>query len=244
LARIGWGITGGGHFLLETFDVMEKLAEKHEISCFVSSAAEQVIQIYGLREKLNKICPGDYYREVISATNEGPAAPLVGRFLRRTYRALIISPATSNTVAKVVSGISDTLVTNAIAQAEKGKVPVMIIPTDQRSGETKTRLPYIIDRRLCEECESCQIIDLCPTKAIVLSNSLPKIDLSKCVGCGICLEKCPRKAVSFGQEVPAVVRKIDVKNVETLRNEMGFIVLTDPREIPNALIRVLGDEIE
>ena len=243
MARIGWGVTGAGHLLPETFEIMEKLAERHEISCFVSSAAEQVIRIYGLWEKLNKICLGDYFREVIRETSQGPAAPLAGRFPRKIYAALVVSPATANTVAKVASGISDTLVTNAIAQAEKGKVPVIIVPTDRERGEVKTRLPHVIDRRVCKECESCRVIGLCPADAIVLSNSLPRIDLSKCRGCGICLDNCPRNAISFGREITTVVREIDVKNVETLR-EMGLVVLAEPREIPSALTKILGEQIE
>lgn len=240
MARIGWGITGAGYLLPETFEVMEKLVETHEISCFLSPAAERVIRIYGLSKKLSRICPGCYYREIISEVKEGPASPHAGRFLRKTYDALIISPASANTVAKVVSGISDTLVTNAIAQAEKGRVHIIIVPTDQSRGEIKTSLPCFIDRSLCEECEGCQVIDLCPVKAIALSDGLPKVDLSKCDGCGICSGKCPRGAISFGKEVAVAAREIDVKNVQKLRENANFTVLIEPREIPDALRRVLG----
>lgn len=244
MARIGWGITGAGHLLPETFEVMERLAENYEISCFLSSAADRVIRIYGLSKKLSGICPGGYYREIISEVEEGPASPLAGRFLQKTYGALIVSPASANTVAKVVSGISDTLVTNAIAQAEKGRVPIIIVPTDQSPGEMKTRLPYFIDRALCEKCGSCQVVDLCPIKAIVLSDGLPKIDLSKCDGCGICSSKCPWGAISFGREVTVTVREVDVENVKKLRSRTNFSVLAGPEEIPDVLSKVLGGEVE
>ena len=244
LARIGWGVTGAGHLLPETFEVMEKLVENHEISCFLSCAAERVIRVYGLSRKLSEICPGGYYREIISEAEEGPASPLAGRFLRKTYDALIVSPASANTVAKVALGISDTLVTNAITQAEKGRVPIIIVPTDQFFGEMKTRLPYFIDRILCEKCGGCQVIDLCPVRAIISLDSLPRIDLSKCDGCGICLSKCPQGAVSFGKEVTVMAREIDVKNVQKLRENANFAVLTKPGEIPDALRRMLSDKGE
>jgi dihydromethanopterin reductase (acceptor) len=238
LGKIGWGITGAGHFLPETFDVMEGLVKKHAISCFLSSAGERVVRIYGLWERLNKICPGGYYREVVLGVEQGAASPLAGRFERGTYDALIVSPASANTVAKVVAGIADTLVTNAIAQAQKGKVPVIVAPSDQ--GLAKTRLPYVINREICGKCEKCLVIDLCPFRAIVLSNDLPKIDLTKCEGCGVCLKECPHGAVTFGQEVTVVPRSVDIKNVEKLRKSEGFIVVKSPKEISKVLEKVLG----
>ncbi|MCP8321658.1 MAG: archaeoflavoprotein AfpA, partial [archaeon] len=47
------------------------------------------------------------------------------------------------TVAKIVNGIADTLVTNAVAQAQKGNVPVYILPSDRETetGKITTILP-------------------------------------------------------------------------------------------------------
>lgn len=241
MARIGWGISGAGHFLLDSFEVMEGLAKEHEVSCLVSPAGEQVVRMYGLLKKLGEICPGDYYREIMTEKTEGSASPTVGRFSRGAYDALVVSPASANTVAKVVSGISDSLVTNAIAQAGKGGVPILIVPTDQRPGQTKMRLPYFIDRSVCG-CDECPPVDRCPTKAVVFfrARGFSRIDLPKCVGCGQCLVACPRGAVSFGREITIKIRQIDAENVERLRRIPGFRVLNDPREIPRALGEVLG----
>jgi flavoprotein len=46
------------------------------------------------------------------------------------YSVLVVAPATSNSVAKFVHGISDTLVTNIFAQAGKSRVPIIVYPTD------------------------------------------------------------------------------------------------------------------
>ena len=238
LGKIGWGITGAGHLLQETFGVMEKLARKHSVSCFISSAGERVVHIYGLQQKLSEICPGNYYQEVILETEQGAAFPLAGRFLRKTYDALIVSPASANTVAKIIAGITDTLVTNAIAQAEKGGVQIIIVPSDQ-IGIKKTRLPYVINREICLKCEACSIIALCPYEAIVLSDRLPKIDLTKCEGCGICLRKCPHDAVTFGQRVRVTPRKIDIENVKKMRKNKNYVVLNSPKKIPTTLNKVL-----
>ncbi len=239
LVKIGWGITGAGHFLQETFDVMEKLAREHVVSCFVSSAGERVVRVYGLWQKLSKICPGNYYREVILEVQQGPDFPLAGRLLRGTYDALIISPASANTVAKTIAGITDTLVTNAIAQAEKGKVPIIIVPSDQIGIKKRTRLPYLINREICLNCEACSIIDLCLFEAIVLSDGHSKIDLTKCEGCGICLKKCPYGAVTFGQEVKVTLRKIDIENVKKMQKNKNYVVIDSPKKIPKTLNEVL-----
>lgn len=227
--RIGWGITGAGHLLLETFEVMERLAGEHSISCFISSAGERVVKIYGLWGRLVKICPGGYYREVITED----AFHLAGRFLRRGYKALVVSPASSNTIAKIVSGIADTLVTSAVAQAEKGGVPVVIVPTDQEGGG-RTKLPYLIDRERCRGCK-CIVAELCPARAIVFTEGLPRIDLGRCEGCGICLEQCPRGAISFGREVEFTPREVDLANLRKLRGSGRYLVLARPEQIPSAL---------
>ena len=50
------------------------------------------------------------------------------------------SPATSNTVAKCVFGISDTLVTNVFAQAGKCRVPAIVFACDT-APELETKAP-------------------------------------------------------------------------------------------------------
>ena len=45
----------------------------------------------------------------------------------------------------------------------------------------------------CLGCMMCQKV--CPTGAITVENFLAHIDYSKCVHCGKCKEKCPRKII-------------------------------------------------
>lgn len=54
---------------------------------------------------------------------------------------LIIAPATANTVAKIVHGIADTLVTNAVSQTAKGDTPIYILPVDRKKGTVTTYSP-------------------------------------------------------------------------------------------------------
>ncbi|MEJ2246070.1 MAG: flavoprotein [Acidobacteriota bacterium] len=63
-------------------------------------------------------------------TGAGHFLPLAARFYSGVYKVFVIAPATSNSVAKFVCGISDTLVTNLFAQAGKARVPIVVYPTD------------------------------------------------------------------------------------------------------------------
>lgn len=118
--RVAWAITGAGHALRECVDVLLKI-EKADL--FLSRAAEEVLRMYALNERIEK-SNARIYRE-----NQA-SSPVVGRFAGGRYSVLIVAPATSNSVAKFVCGISDSLVTNLFAQAGKSKVPSIVFPTD------------------------------------------------------------------------------------------------------------------
>ncbi|MFQ6126445.1 MAG: flavoprotein [Candidatus Heimdallarchaeota archaeon] len=64
-----------------------------------------------------------------------------GPLQKGAYNFLLVVPATANTVAKIVVGIVDTLVTNSVSQAHKGAIPIYIFPVDQEPGSLITILP-------------------------------------------------------------------------------------------------------
>ena len=118
---IAWGITGAGHLLRECVDLIIELGE---VDVFLSRAAEEVLRMYGLEDDVHRTA-GAVIRDHMTS------APVVGRFAQPgRYRALVIAPATSNSVAKFVQGISDSLVTNLFAHAGKNRVPIFVLPTD------------------------------------------------------------------------------------------------------------------
>lgn len=118
--RIAWAITGAGHYLRECADL---LLRYERVDVFLSRAAEEVVRIYALQNQLQG--PGvRLYRDTLASS------PLVVRLFRGDYSVLVVAPATSNSVAKFVCGISDNLVTNLFAQAGKCHVPVIVMPTD------------------------------------------------------------------------------------------------------------------
>lgn len=117
--RWAWALTGSGHFFTECLEMMGEL---RQLDLFVSKAAAEVVRMYKTQLKLN---PGV---KVIRDTTAS-AAP-VGNFYRGFYHTLVLAPATSNTVAKCVYGISDTLATNVFAQAGKCRVPIIVFACD------------------------------------------------------------------------------------------------------------------
>lgn len=236
--KVAWGITGAGHYLKESFDLFVLLKEEFgadvSITSFVSRAAEEVVRVYGFYDYLETVSPGNYMEEIILESTQGWSYPKTGRFSRGNYDALIISPTTSNTVAKIVNGIADSLITNAVAHAIKGGISVSVVPVDIE-GRVESPVPYFIDRNKCIECEKCH--EACPSGAI---NE--QIDYLKCTGCGICKEVCENNAIQGGQ-VRLVVRDIDRQNVKTLRTMERITVLNDPVQLKQALWQMFMQRI-
>ncbi len=228
---IAWGLTGAGHFLERSFTVFRNLKFENEhirINTFLSSAAEEVIRMYGLEDELDSISNGDYLEEIFLETKQGKSWPKTGRFLLDKYDALVISPATSNSVSKIAYGTADSLVSNAVSQAVKGGVRVFVVPVDI-AGVVISELPFAIDREMCQKCVDCPPRKECPYNAIA-----EQIELLKCTGCGICKDLCSYGAIKGGP-VKLRVRDVDTRNVEIMKDLEGITVLEEPEDIIDAI---------
>jgi len=137
--KIAWGITGAGDLLPETIQIMRRIVERGnaKVQPFLSKEALIVVLWYDLWYELKKISS----RILVEKSANVPF--IAGPLQLGEYKFLLIAPATGNTVAKIVNGIADTLVTNAVAQAQKGNVPVYILPSDRETetGKITTILP-------------------------------------------------------------------------------------------------------
>jgi flavoprotein len=135
--NIAWGITGAGHLLPGCIDLIQELrahtGEAVRIEVFLSRAAEEVVQMYRLRARLHQAA------QRVLKDNKA-SAPIVGRFYRSYYKVLVVAPATSNSVAQFVCGISSALIPNLFAQAGKNRVPILVLPTDT-AAEMDTLAP-------------------------------------------------------------------------------------------------------
>jgi dihydromethanopterin reductase (acceptor) len=225
--KIGWGITGAGHLLQESVEALEELSKDHEVTILLSAAGEEVLKMYGLYNRIEALT-GGYYQELVLEKDQKFSYPLAGRFSLGRYDLLVVSPTTSNTIAKVVSGIADSLITNAIAQAGKGKVSTMIVPVDMEAGDLQTVLPSKLELELCQHCSTCQAAAACPQDAITPGV---EINLLKCQGCGACQSACPFGAISGGKKIFIRMREIDVLNTQKLDALEDVNVVETPREI-------------
>jgi archaeoflavoprotein AfpA len=137
--KVAWGITGAGDKIAEIIGVMKDLKQQSEdlveIEVFLSKAAETVLKFYRLEDDLRQSFP-----KVTIELNSN--SPFLAAWLQmRKYEFLLIAPATSNTVAKLATGIGDTLITNSAIMSLKAYVPVYILPTDYRESTVTTKLP-------------------------------------------------------------------------------------------------------
>ena len=118
--HLAWAITGSGHYLRESLAVLQTL---ENVDIFLSKAAAEIIKQYGFQAQLGATGHKVYQDKTASSV------PVEG-FYAGKYHTLVIAPATSNTVAKMAYGFSDSLVTNLFAQAGKTRVPSIIFACD------------------------------------------------------------------------------------------------------------------
>jgi flavoprotein len=102
-----------------------------EITSVLSKAAVKVVNWYKLKEKLDSISKKVFIEE------DANTPFIVGPLQIGEFDCLLVAPATANTVAKVVNGIADTIITNAISQTNKTNTPIYMLPV----GTTTTILP-------------------------------------------------------------------------------------------------------
>ncbi len=144
--RVAWGITGSGDRLTETVEVMKEIKKQYErdveIIVYLSKAGDYVVKFYRLANYLKENF--DKIRVEVDANTPF----LAGQLQIGKYEFLLIAPATSNTVAKISTGMADTLLCNAAIMGLKGFVPVYIMPSDYEEGMVVTKLPNGRDLKL------------------------------------------------------------------------------------------------
>jgi flavoprotein len=128
--RLAWALTGSGHFFTESLALIARVPD---VDVFVSRAAAEVVRMY--RDDMARLP-----RTVRLFKDTTASAAPVGLFYHGVYHTLVLAPATSNTVAKCVYGISDTLATNVFAQAGKCRVPSIVFACDT-APELETMAP-------------------------------------------------------------------------------------------------------
>jgi dihydromethanopterin reductase (acceptor) len=118
--RLAWAITGSGHYLRESLEILQSI---ESVDVFLSKAAAEIIKQYGFQGQLEATKHKIYQDKTASSVP-------VEMFYEGKYHTLVIAPATSNTIAKMAYGFSDSLVTNLYAQAGKTRVQSIVFACD------------------------------------------------------------------------------------------------------------------
>jgi archaeoflavoprotein AfpA len=137
--RVAWGITGSGDRLIEVIEVMKQLKKQYQddvrITVYLSKAGYQVVNFYHLANDLKE----SFDKVRVEVNSNIPT--LAVQLQSGKIEFLLIAPTTSNTVAKIVAGITDTLLTNATIMSLKSFVPIYVVPCDYKEGTAVTQLP-------------------------------------------------------------------------------------------------------
>ena len=137
--RVAWGITGSGDRMLEVIETMKQIKKQYQddtrITVYLSKAGNQVVNFYGLTNDLKE----NFDKVRVEVNSNLPT--LAVQLQSGKIEFLLIAPTTANTVAKLATGIADTLLCNATIMALKSFIPVYILPCDYKEGITATQLP-------------------------------------------------------------------------------------------------------
>ena len=137
MIRVAWGITGCGDRIEETFATMKEVSLRYDmdVAVYLSKNGELVMKWYKLWRDLNEAFPNP-------SVEYGANSPfVVGKLQTGKFDLFLVCPMSANTTAKIAHGIADSLLTNAVAQAVKARIPTYVYPADQSEGEITTILP-------------------------------------------------------------------------------------------------------
>ncbi len=120
--RLGFALTGSFCTFDKAFDAIYTLAhEGFEVYPIMSFNAYNISTRFGgaldNRNKLRELCGHDIIYTIEDAEPIGP---------KKMFDALVVAPCTSNTLAKLASGVNDTPVTMAVKSHIRNSRPVII----------------------------------------------------------------------------------------------------------------------
>lgn len=131
------GMTGTGYLIQELIDLMIELQDNYEIDITVILSKEGAAVVKWYKKMLALTQAVKKVKQETTPNVPFYAGPLqLGKF-----DMFIVCPTSANSVAKIVHGIADTLITNCVAQAIKGGQIVYIFPSDQDTEPITTTRP-------------------------------------------------------------------------------------------------------
>ena len=141
--KIGYALCGSFCTHARSVKMLETLAHEHEIVPIASETVVSSDTRFGkaseLISKIESICKRKIISTVVEAEPLGPKEPL---------DALIISPCTGNTLAKIANGITDTAVCMAAKAHLRGDRPLIIaLSTNDALSANLKNLATLLERK-------------------------------------------------------------------------------------------------
>lgn len=210
----------------ESASIFEKVASRTKVTVIMTRNGYEIAKLYGVLDVFKKYT-GGYYSEL--EVDPNPLSHIYGRVLSKKYELFVLAPLSANTANKIADGIADNLVTTAAAMARKAGVTTILLPTDA-PWVKETALPCTVHDN-CVNCSVCPPQETCPTKAIVDGISKKRILLDRCIGCELCVTKCPYEAINCFEKVEINVHWLEVEKLKVLEKFESFIIVRSPEEL-------------
>lgn len=140
---IGYAFCGSFCTVSRSLSALGKIAETHEILPIYSAAFQSTDTRFGSADafisKIEEVCGRKGIRTIAEAEPLGPGVKL---------DALIISPCTGNTLAKLACGITDTPVTMAAKAHLRNRKPLVIaLATNDALSANLKNIGALLDRK-------------------------------------------------------------------------------------------------
>ncbi|MBQ7160207.1 MAG: dipicolinate synthase subunit B [Clostridia bacterium] len=118
---IGYAVCGSFCTIAASLETLEKLTKEYDVLPIISENVRRFDTRFGrsadIVARCEKLCGREAVCDIVSAEPLGPARPL---------DAMVIAPCTGNTLAKLASGITDTVVTMAAKAHMRTARPLLI----------------------------------------------------------------------------------------------------------------------
>lgn len=243
-----WCYTGGGHHFEENFKTLLSILDYSiKVLMVFSNSGALVANRYGffyefqkythfkqkifflfenqeiLYFNIKKLLDKSGFRYFIAFND--PSYSVTHSLTQFSFQNIIVSPLTSNTAAKMCTGVNDTLITNLITNFIKMGKEIIVVPTDMKEGTVMTKLPIrfiggVVDKDFTNS--------LCNYGAIKCLGRTITYLPQYCIGCKDCVNKLPNN-FTYGDKFKIFIRKVDASNISKLAEE--FIVIANPKDI-------------
>ena len=142
--KLGYAICGSFCNLANSLSALQKLKnEGHEVTVILSEACQctdtRFMTAAELKDRATVLSDRPLITDIVQAERIGP---------EKMFDVLVVSPCTSNTLAKITKGVTDGAVTMAVKSHVRNERPVLLaIATNDGLGASAVNIGAMLNRR-------------------------------------------------------------------------------------------------